>query len=73
MLVRAESIPVFDDFRIKVVQIEDQIGLKVQALVNNPGRADRDWLDIRLLLEAAAEQGAPLDWNLLADCLEIFR
>jgi len=72
MLARAEAIPVLGDFHIKVVQAEDLIGLKVQALVNDPRRADRDWTDIRLLLEAASAQGGQIDWELIADYLEIF-
>lgn len=72
MLARAEALPVLDNLRIKVVQIEDLIGLKIQALVNNPRRAEQDWVDIRLLLQTAAEQALTLDWPLLADYLEIF-
>jgi len=72
MLKRAEPIEVFNGVRAKVVQVEDLIGLKIQALVNNPSRADRDWLDVRLVLEAAAEQGREMDWELLASYLEIF-
>jgi predicted nucleotidyltransferase len=72
MLERAEPIKVFEDVRVKVVQIEDLIGLKIQALVNNPSRADRDWMDVRLVLEAAAEQGREMDWELIASYLEIF-
>lgn len=73
MLKRAESLEVFDGVRVKVVQVEDLIGLKIQTLVNNPNRADRDWMDIRMLLDASAEQSARVDWELLADYLEIFR
>lgn len=73
MLKRAEAMPVLDDLRVKVVHIEDIIGLKVQALVNNPDRASRDWADIRMMLEAAREQGREIDWRLLADYLAIFQ
>jgi predicted nucleotidyltransferase len=72
MLERAEPIEVFDDVRVKVVQVEDLIGLKIQALVNNPSRADRDWMDVRLVLEAAAGQSRNVDWELLTSYLEIF-
>ena len=72
MLQRAESLPVLPGLTIRVVHREDIIGLKVQALVNNPARATRDWSDIRMLLEAAAEQGSALDWELVADYLRIF-
>ncbi len=72
MLKRAEMIPVFQDLGMRVVHIEDIVGLKVQAAVNDPTRAVRDWADIRMLLEAASERGAVIDWALLADYLELF-
>lgn len=73
MLKRAESLPVLDGLSIKVVQVEDIVGLKVQAIVNNPAREAHDWADIRMILAAAGEQGTPIDWLLLADYLSIFR
>ena len=72
MLKRAELKPVLGDLSIRVVQMEDIIGLKVQASVNDPARVTRDWSDIRMMLETAGEQGAVIDWQLLADYLEIF-
>lgn len=73
MLKRAERLPVLEDLRIKVVHIEDIAGLKVQALVNDPGRATRDWADIRMMMEAAGEQNRPVDWGLLGDYLALFQ
>ncbi len=70
MLQRADVIEVATDLRLRVVQIEDLIGLKVQALTNDPTRAESDWHDIRLLLRSAP--GA-LDWELIADYLELFQ
>ena len=72
MLRRAELLPVLDDLGIRVVHIEDIAGLKVQALINNPDRATKDWADIRMMLEAAGEQGRSIDWALLADYLAVF-
>ena len=73
MLRRSEKLMVLDDVRLPVVQVEDIIGLKVQAAVNAPERAVRDWADIRMLLEAAARQKQrAIDWDLLADYLTIF-
>ena len=72
MLSRAESVPVLDGLAVKVVHIEDIVGLKVQASVNNPARAAHDWADIRMILEAAGEQGSSIDWSLIADYLAIF-
>lgn len=73
MLERAEVIRVDEELSLRVVHIEDLIGLKVQALVNNSDRAESDWHDIRLLVRAAREQGTALDWELVADYLRIFQ
>lgn len=72
MLQRAECLPVIEGLTIRVVHLEDIIGLKVQALVNNPTRTTRDWSDIRMMLEASAEQGGAIDWELVVDYLRIF-
>lgn len=47
MLERADRIEVVDSLSLPVVQIEDIIGLKVQAAVNDPRRHHKDWSDIR--------------------------
>lgn len=73
MLDRAEVVALPGGARLRVVQLEDLVGLKVQALVNNPSRAVRDWLDIHLLLEAAGRDARPIDWELVRDYLRIFR
>lgn len=72
MLRRARRVAIDGDLTMPVVQTEDLIGLKVQALSNDPGRAVGDWHDIALLLEAAREEGRELDWELLAEYLRIF-
>jgi hypothetical protein len=72
MLERAESIAVSDQLSLRVVQLEDLIGLKVQALVNDPARAEGDWSDIRMLVDSARERGAAIDWELVGDYLTIF-
>lgn len=72
MLDRAERLPVGPALAVPVVQVEDLIGLKVQAAVNDPDRAAADWADIRLLVEVAARQASNLDWQLLGDYLELF-
>ncbi len=72
MIERAESLPLFDEFSIRVVHLEDIIGLKVQALANNPSRQTKDWADIRMLLEAAGQQGTRIDWALVTEYLRIF-
>lgn len=72
MLERAERIEVSEGRTLPVVQIEDIIGLKVQATVNSPKRATSDWADIRMILETAGENGESIDWSLLEDYLSLF-
>ncbi len=72
MLERAEPIEVADGLTLPVVQLEDIIGLKIQALVNSPKRATADWADIQMMLETAAEQKQSIDWELLQEYLKIF-
>lgn len=72
MLDRAESLEFSADTRLPVVHLEDLIGLKVQASVNDPSRHDRDWSDIRMMVQHAARQCLPLDWELIGDYLTLF-
>lgn len=72
MLDRAERVGVTEGLALRVVQVEDLIGLKVQALVNDPSRAEGDWSDIRLLVDSARECGRAMDWELVADYLAVF-
>lgn len=72
MLQRAERLPAGPNLTLPVVTIEDIIGLKVQALTNDPARAVADWHDISTLLHAAGEQRITLDWELLEDYLRLF-
>ena len=73
MLERAEAIEFDPALSLRVVQTEDLIGLKVQALCNDPERAESDWLEILLLVRAARDGGHSLDWALLGDYLRLFR
>jgi hypothetical protein len=72
MLQRAERLAAGSQLALPVVITEDLIGLKVQALANDPTRAVADWHDIGLLIAAAREQRAPLDWELVEDYLQLF-
>lgn len=72
MLDRAERLEVSPGLAVPVARVEDVIGLKIQAAVNDPERETQDWLDIHLLLEAAGQQGEGMDWTLVADYLRIF-
>lgn len=73
MLDRADRIEVEPGISLPVVQIEDIIGLKIQALVNDPTREAGDWNDIRIILETAFEKGRQIDWELLRSYLEVFK
>ncbi|MFP4166261.1 MAG: nucleotidyl transferase AbiEii/AbiGii toxin family protein [Opitutales bacterium] len=72
MLDRASRIAVADGVALPVAQVEDIIGLKVQAGVNDPRRRSRDWSDIRQILESSADAGQTIDWELLGDYLALF-
>lgn len=51
MLKRAEEKAVFEGrFKIKVLRIEDLIGLKVQSSSNDPKRMEQDMADIKSLI-----------------------
>ena len=63
MLERAEEKEIFGgELKIKVLKPEDLIGLKLQAVKNNPSRKEMDIADIKALVSAQQE---PLDWPLI--------
>ena len=72
MLQRAELLPVTPEVRVRVAQVEDLIGLKVQALSNNSARALGDWHDVYMLVQAAGVEERSLDWDLLEEYLDLF-
>jgi predicted nucleotidyltransferase len=72
MLKRADRVSFGDKLSIPVVQLEDLIGLKVQALTNDPQRRTRDWQDIHMLLQMAGSRNESVDWELIEDYLSIF-
>jgi hypothetical protein len=72
MLQRVERLPLGDDCLLPVLQIEDLIGLKIQAATNQPARAPGDWSDIYRLVIHVAEQGREPHWGLIEDYLAIF-
>lgn len=54
---------------VKVLEVEDIIGLKVQAIVNNPARRERDLADIQALAEA---RDGRLDWDRVEEYFALF-
>ena len=72
MLQRAERLPWPGGISVPVVHLEDLIGLKVQALVNDPTRQPGDWADILQLIRHAGDCQSPVDWELLNDYFTLF-
>ncbi|MBC8412860.1 MAG: nucleotidyl transferase AbiEii/AbiGii toxin family protein [Nitrospira sp.] len=69
MLERAVVKEIFNGAeRIRMVTIEDLIGLKIQAIVNDRSRMSIDMADI----EALMELGIPLNWGLVEEYFTIF-
>jgi hypothetical protein len=69
MLERATSHAVFGTQQIRIARPEDVIGLKVQAMANNPLRRARELVDIEALL---ALHGPRLDWQRIQGYFDLF-
>lgn len=70
MLERAKEKSVLEGkFRIKVVRIEDLIGLKLQASTNDPKRIRQDMADIEQLIK---ENYSELDMSLVKEYFQLF-
>lgn len=70
MLQNAQEKPIFKGkFEVKVLRIEDIIGLKVQATSNNPQRLYQDMADIRLLIK---NNLSTIDMNLVREYFALF-
>jgi len=71
MLDRAIIKEVFSgDAEIRVLQPEDLIGLKMQAIKNDAARKENDLSDIKALIAVRGEQ---LDWALITKYAEILQ
>ena len=66
--VRVTAIP-GADLSIRVLQPEDVIGFKVQAMANNPSRRAKEIADIEAL---AMQHGHQLDWGRVQRYYELF-
>ena len=70
MLNRASDLPVYaGSLRVRTLRPEDIIGLKVQALANDPQRERVDLVDIDLLVERFA---AEIDWGRMREYFALF-
>ena len=70
MLDRAVQKPIFDgEQAIPVILPEDLIGLKIQAIHNNPSRTPLDMTDIEALMNIFR---AKLDWKRIEEYFKLF-
>ena len=70
MLKRAEEKEILEGkFKVKVLTVEDQVGLKVQSSSNDPERLHQDMADIELLIKNNYRN---LDLNLLREYFSLF-
>lgn len=70
MLERAEEKDIFEGkFKIRVLRPEDIIGLKLQSLVNNPARTEREYLDIEALMDYYRKD---LDWESIEEYFSLW-
>ncbi len=70
ILERTRAQPVFGGtLHIKVLQPEDVIGFKIQAIANNPLRAAHEALDIESLMSHYRNK---LDWKRIQEFYELF-
>jgi hypothetical protein len=70
MLDRATDFPVIGGKRsLKTARPEDVIGLKVQAMCNDPERRTQEQRDIETLM---VRYGSQLDWNRIEELYDVF-
>lgn len=70
MLKRAKERPLHDGLTtVKVLQPEDVIGLKIQAIANDSKRTVHETADIESLLNFYRDK---LDWNLIKEFYKLF-
>ncbi|MEK7449274.1 MAG: nucleotidyl transferase AbiEii/AbiGii toxin family protein [Planctomycetota bacterium] len=70
MLKHAEEKEIFSgSMKIKVLKPEDIVGLKLQAINNNPLRKQQDLIDVESLVAANHDN---LDWNKVEKYFDLF-
>ncbi len=72
MLKRSKLHPLDATTQVPVVAHEDIIGLKIQALSNDPSRQVSDWSDIQAIVNHTRIHSLPLDWELISDYFQLF-
>lgn len=67
---RAEVRKLFgESLTVRVLKVEDLIGMKVQAIANNKSRKAVDLADIESLLSL---HGSAVDWSLIGEYFSLF-
>ncbi|MFI5167037.1 MAG: hypothetical protein ACHQQS_10480 [Thermoanaerobaculales bacterium] len=73
MLARAHRVALGEEgLLVPVVEMEDLVGLKVQAMVNDPDRRRGELVDMRALFEAAATLKRPVDMERVREYFALF-
>ncbi|MBI4056535.1 MAG: nucleotidyltransferase [Elusimicrobia bacterium] len=70
MLDRASEHPLLEGaFKVRILQPEDLIGLKVQAMANDSSRKSKEMADIEALIQVHA---SALDWKKIEEYYDLF-
>ena len=72
MLERRVRKSLGNDFQAHTLLPEDLIGLKLQAMVNDPSREPQELVDISSLLNARKRKNQAIDWGLLEEYFALF-
>ncbi len=68
-MLKQAQIRKLDDLTIMVLRLEDIIGLKVQAIANDPIRKNRELADIESILDKYKDE---TNWELLKEYFHLF-
>lgn len=69
MLDRSSCRELTSGLKVRVLEPEDVIGLKVQAVANDPARGPQEWVDIESLLKV---YNGRMDWQRLGVYFDLF-
>lgn len=72
MLSRKKKVSVLQEQEVNVLQLEDIIGLKLQAIRNDPRREAIDRSDIELILKHKHSESQDIHWELLEEYYTLF-
>ena len=72
MLSRKRKVSVLHEQEVNVLQLEDIIGLKLQAIRNDPRREAIDRSDIELILKHKHSESHDINWGLIKEYYTLF-